>query len=145
MPKGTHYYITYFTSNNIDSRVTLFRNMVIINCLILLYVCLNGIDAIPTGLASLVVENYDNVLAVPANPRFPGLRPKPEATTFSPIQDNQLSDNHTDGSGEEEGYEDTLNDSNILPRNGPCRTEFETIYEIEEVETREEKCVTINE
>lgn len=121
--------------------------MVNISYLLFLYVCFNGIGAIPiiTGLASQVVDNYDNVLAVPANPRFPGGRPKPEATTFLPTEDNDRNDNQTYGSGGEEGYEDVVNEKHVLPNTNLCRTEYETIYEIEDVETKEEKCITVSE
>jgi hypothetical protein len=103
---------------------------------------------IPTGL----VENNNIVFnAVPATPRFPGFRPKPEATTFLPLQDDNINETQANeseeenGSGEEEGLEDVINERHNIPTNSPCRTVFKTVYDIEEVETEEEKCTTVNE
>ena len=116
--------------------------------LIFIHLCFQQIHCLPAGL----VENSNIVYnAVPATPRFPGLRPKPEATTFIPLQGNDTNDAESDksgeenGSGEEDTSQDAINVRHKVPTNSLCRTKFETIYEIEEVETEEEKCTTVNE
>jgi len=117
---------------------------------ILLFICLyfKQTSCIPTGL----VDNNQIVFnAVPATPRFPGGRPNPEATTFHPPQGDVLNDTQKNesgeenGPGEEDGSQDIISARHNLPANPPCRTAFETIYEVEEVEKEEQKCTTINE
>ena len=112
-------------------------------------ICYRTCHTLPAGL----VDNQDIVFnAVPANPRFPVTRPNPEATTFIPDTNNDEKDIQSEGSGfEDEIFDETKseNGTSIEPRhfpfNGPCRIKYETIYEIQDVETNEEKCTTVNE
>ena len=123
--------------------------MKLLSCVLSIYICLKVTYALPRGL----VQNQNIVFnAVPANPRFPVIRPKPEATTFIPITDTDENAIQSEGSGfEDEHFKDDefANDTTIEPRNlpinNPCRIGYETIYEVEEVETEEEKCTTVNE
>ena len=123
--------------------------MKIIYILFFIDIYFQNIYCIPTGL----VENNNIVFnAVPATPRFPGVRPNPEATTFLPLQDDDIDvtqineSEEPDGSGEEDGLEEVINERHNLPtKNSPCRTVFETVYDIEEVETEEQKCKIVNE
>ena len=104
---------------------------------------------LPAGL----VDNQDIVFnAVPANPRFPVTRPNPEATTFIPDTNTDKNDIQSEGSGfEDEIFDDAKSEKDTsielrhFPLNRPCRIKYETIYEIQEVETNEEKCTTVNE
>jgi len=119
------------------------------NGALFIYICLETIYALPTGS----VDNQDIVFnAVPANPRFPVIRPKPEATTFIPVTDTDRNDIESEGSGFEDELfdeEEVANNTSIEPRNfptnNPCRIGYETVYEVEEIETEEEKCTTVNE
>ena len=124
--------------------------MKLLNCVLFISVTFQIIHALPAGL----VDKEDIVFnAVPANPRFPVARPEPEATTFIPnIESDDKNEPSSEGSGfEEDTFDDGKpeNDTAIEPRhfpiNGPCRIRYETIYEVQEVETNEEKCTTVNE
>jgi len=124
--------------------------MKLLNCVLFISVTFQIIHALPAGL----VDKEDIVFnAVPANPRFPVVRPEPEATTFIPnIESDDKNEPSSEGSGfEEDTFDDGKpeNDTAIEPRhfpiNGPCRIRYETIYEVQEVETNEEKCTTVNE
>ena len=123
--------------------------MKLFSCALFIYIGFNVICALPAGL----VDTQDIVFnAVPANPRFPVIRPNPEATTFIPNTDTENEDIVSEGSGfedevfdEDESANDTAIEPRHFPINGPCRIGYETVYEIEEVETNEEKCTTVNE
>ena len=125
--------------------------MKLLNCVLFISVSSQIIHALPAGL----VDKQEDIVfnAVPANPRFPAIRPEPEATTFIPnIDSDQKNKPSSEGSGfEDDIFDDDTseNDTAIEPRhfpiNGPCRISSETIYEIQEVETNEEKCTTVNE
>ena len=106
------------------------------------YIYFDGAHGVPTGLASSLVDGYNGVLAVPAIPRFPVKRPKPEATTFFPLKDDVI-DTEYYGSGDESSSD--IIEENILPNDIRCRLEYQTVFEVEEVETQEEKCETVNE
>ena len=125
--------------------------MNLLYCVLFISVSSQIIHALPAGL----VDKQEDIVfnAVPANPRFPAIRPEPEATTFIPnIDSDQKNKPSSEGSGfEDDIFDDDTseNDTAIEPRhfpiNGPCRISSETIYEIQEVETNEEKCTTVNE
>ena len=107
--------------------------------IIFLYLCIKSLDAIPTGTTSSTLEeNSDDILYVPAIPRFPGARPLPEATTFLPNERNQQNDSQEDSQA-------LRNGQHVLPKSTACRTVYETVYDIQEIETEEEKCNTIYE
>ena len=106
------------------------------------FIYFDGARGVPTGLASSLVDGYNGVLAVPAIPRFPVKRLKPEATTFFPLKDDVI-DTEYYGSGDESSSD--IIEENIQSNDIRCRLEYVTVFEVEEVEAQEEKCETVNE